>query len=176
MPPALRMTVARLLTAIGQKGLGGNMRFFADGTAVAYWRAVEDQAAYRAAFAAALDAASGGPVDLILMPAYGVPAVRHGASANMPVAGSYSLLAPVLGYPAGVVPVTRVAAGEDLGRAKSSDLVQKTASEADLGSAGLPVAVQLMGRPWRDDVVLAAMRVIEQAARTRPDYPATPKI
>ncbi|WP_186294021.1 amidase [Bradyrhizobium guangdongense] len=176
MPPALRMMVARLLTAIGQKGLGGNMRLFADGTAAGYWRAVEDQAAYRAAFASVLDGVAGGPVDLVLMPAYGVPAVRHGASANMPVAGSYSLLAPVLGYPAGIVPVTRVAAGEDLGRGKSSDLVQKTASEADIGSAGLPVAVQLMGRPWRDDVVLAAMRAIEQAARTRPDYPATPKV
>lgn len=176
MPPALRMAVAGLLSAIGQKGLGGNMRMFGSGTAAAYWRAVEDQAANRGAFAAALDGVSGGPIDLVLMPAYGVPAVRHGASANMPVAGTYSLLAPVLGYPAGVVPVTRVAPGEDVGRGKSSDLVSKTASEADMGSAGLPVAVQLMGRPWRDDVVLAAMRVIEQAARIRPDYPATPKI
>ena len=110
------------------------------------------------------------------MPAYGGPAVRHGASANMPVAGSYSLLAPVLGYPAGVVPVTRVGQGEDLGRGKTSDRFHKAASEADLESTGLPVAVQLMGRPWRDDVVLAAMRVIERAAQARPDYPVTPKL
>jgi fatty acid amide hydrolase len=55
-------------------------------------------------------------------------------------------------------------------------VVQKTAMEADRDSAGLPVSVQLMGRPWRDDVVLAAMRVIEQAARTAADFPATPKI
>ena len=54
----------------------------------------------------------------------------------MPVAGSYSLLAPVLGYPAGVVPVTRVRANEEMGRAKSSDVVHKTAWEADQGSAG----------------------------------------
>ena len=176
MPPALRTGLGRMLAAVGQKGLGGSMRMFGRGTTADYWRAVEDQAAYRAAFAAALDGAPGGAVDLILMPAYGVPAVRHGASANMPVAGSYSLLAPVLGYPAGVVPVTRVGQGEDRRRGKSSDMVHKTASEADLESAGLPVAVQLMGRPWRDDIVLAAMRVIEQAARARPDYPVTPKI
>jgi Asp-tRNA(Asn)/Glu-tRNA(Gln) amidotransferase A subunit family amidase len=55
-------------------------------------------------------------------------------------------------------------------------VVQKTAMEADRDSAGLPVSVQLMGRPWRDDVVLAAMRVIEQAARTAADFPARPKI
>lgn len=176
MPPALRGLVAGLLAAIGQKGLGGNMRMFGSGSAADYWQAVEDQMDYRAAFAAALDSAPGGPVDLVLMPAYGVPAVRHGASANMPVAGSYSLLSPVLGYPAGVVPVTRVRATEESGRAKSSDVVHKTASEADRESAGLPVGVQLMGRPWRDEVVLAAMRVIEQGARNSPDFPAWPNL
>lgn len=176
MPPGLRRLVAALLSAIGQKGLAGNMRLFASGSVHDYWRAVEAQMDYRARYAAALDMPDGGKVDLVLMPAYGVPAVRHGASANMPVAGSYSLLAPVLGYPAGVVPVTRVRANEETGRAKSSDVVQKTAWEADQGSVGLPVGVQLMGRPWRDDVVLAAMRVIEQAAKRGPDFPMTPKI
>ena len=159
-----------------QKGLAGNMRAFASGSVLDYWRAVEAQMDFRARYAAALDAPAGGKVDLVLMPAYGVPAVRHGASANMPVAGSYSLLSPVLGYPAGVVPVTRVRAGEETGRAKVSDVVHKTAWEADQGSVGLPVGVQLMGRPWRDDVVLAAMRVIEQAARRGRDFPVTPKV
>jgi hypothetical protein len=58
----------------------------------------------------------GGPVDLILMPAYAVPAVRHKATINMPFAGTYALLSPILGYPAGVVPVTRVRADEESGR------------------------------------------------------------
>jgi fatty acid amide hydrolase len=175
MPPGLRRMVAGLLSAVGQKGLAGNMRAFASGSVLDYWRAVEAQEDFRARYAAALDAPAGGKVDLVLMPAYGVPAVRHGASANMPVAGSYSLLAPVLGYPAGVVPVTRVRAAEETGRAKSSDVVHKTAWQADQGSTGLPVGVQLMGRPWRDDVVLAAMRVIEQGARRGADFPVTPK-
>ena len=48
--------------------------------------------------------------------------------------------------------------------------------EADRNSAGLPVGVQLMGRPWRGDVVLAAMRVIEQAARKTADFPVTPTV
>jgi fatty acid amide hydrolase len=177
MPPAVRRLVAGVLSALGQKGLSGNMRLFGTGSVNDYWRLVEEQMDYRARYAAALDGASGGRIDLVLMPAYGVPAVRHGASANMPVAGSYSLLAPVLGYPAGVVPVTRVrSGGEEGGRNKSSDLVHKTAREADRDSAGLPVGVQLMGRPWRDEVVLAAMRVIEQAARKAADFPTAPKI
>ncbi|HEY5131984.1 MAG TPA: amidase family protein [Bradyrhizobium sp.] len=176
MPSVLRAIAAGLLSSLGQKGLAGNIRMFADGSAAGYWQAVEDQMNYRAKFRAALDAQAGGPVDLVLMPAYGVPAVRHGASANMPVAGTYSMLSPVLGYPAGVVPVTRVRTDEESGRKKSFDVVEKTAFEADRGSAGLPVAVQVMGRPWRDDVVLAAMRVIEQAARRGAEFPAAPKL
>jgi len=109
------------------------------------------------------------------MPAYAVPAVPHGATSIMPFAGSYALLSPVLGYPAGVVPVTRVRADEEAGRGKSFDVVERAAFEAVRGSAGLPIGVQLMGRPWRDDVVLAAMRVIEQAARKRADFPVAPK-
>jgi len=174
MPPALRGVVAGLLSSIGQKGLGGNMRMFGSGSTTDYWQAVEDQMNYRAAFAAALDGSPAGRIDLVLMPAYGVPAVRHGASANMPVAGTYSLLSPVLGYPAGVVPVTRVRATEESGRTKSSDVVRKTAFETDRESAGLPVGVQVMGRPWRDEVVLAAMRLIEQAALKGADFPAAP--
>jgi fatty acid amide hydrolase len=94
----------------------------------------------------------------------------------MPFAGTYALLSPILGYPAGVVPVTRVRADEESGRKESIDVVERTAFETDRGSAGLPIGVQLMGRPWRDDVVLAAMRVIEQAARRRTDFPIAPKL
>jgi fatty acid amide hydrolase len=96
-------------------------------------------------FRDALDRAPEGPVDLILMPAYAVPAVRHKATINMPFAGTYALLSPILGYPAGVVPVTRVRADEESGRKKSIDVVERTAFETDRGNAGLPIGVQLMG-------------------------------
>src|SRR5262249_1802892 len=147
MPPALRRMVAGLLSAMGQKGAAGKMRAFGTGSAHDYWRAVEAQTDFRARYAAALDAPAGGKIDLVLMPAYGVPAVRHGASANMPVAGSYSLLAPVLGYPAGVVPVTRVRAGEEFDRPASRDRVDQTARAAEEGSSGLPLGVQILARP-----------------------------
>jgi Asp-tRNA(Asn)/Glu-tRNA(Gln) amidotransferase A subunit family amidase len=34
--------------------------------------------------------------------------------------------------------------------------------------------VQIVGRPWREDVVFAAMYALEETARTRPDFPITP--
>jgi fatty acid amide hydrolase len=36
--------------------------------------------------------------------------------------------------------------------------------------------VQVIARPWRDHVALAAMAKIEAAARKRPDYPAQPPL
>jgi fatty acid amide hydrolase len=65
---------------------------------------------------------------------------------------------------------------EESGRSKSFDVVERIAPEADRGSAGLPVGAQFTGPPWRDDVVLAAMRAIEQAARRRTDFPLAPKL
>ena len=51
------------------------------------------------------------PIDVIVCPAYPVPAVRHGATELMPMPGAYAPLANVSGFPAGIVPVTRGAAG-----------------------------------------------------------------
>jgi Asp-tRNA(Asn)/Glu-tRNA(Gln) amidotransferase A subunit family amidase len=41
-------------------------------------------------------------------------------------------------------------------------------------SAGLPVGVQVVARPWREHVALAVMGAVEEWARQRPDFPLTP--
>jgi fatty acid amide hydrolase len=175
MPQALRSIVAPLLEFFGQPRLGGSLRLFQPGDAGRYWRMVEAAIDYRRDFHDGMDRGRGdGAIDLVLCPAYGVPAVHHGASADLPVAGAYSLLAPVLGFPSGVVPVSRVRAGEETDRPKTRDRVEATARRAEQGSAGLPVGVQLIARPWQEHVALAAMAVIERAARAQPDYPHTP--
>jgi fatty acid amide hydrolase len=73
-----------------------------------------------------------------------------------------------------VVPVSRVRADEQVGRAPTRDAVEKVARQVEQGSAGLPVGVQVVARPWREHVALAAMAAIERAARARPEFPATP--
>jgi fatty acid amide hydrolase len=105
-----------------------------------------------------------------------VPAVRHGATELMPVPGAYTPIANVSGFPAGVVPVTRVRAGEESDRPVSRDLMDRVACETEKSSAGLPMAVQVIARPWRDHVALAAMTAIEAAARAQADYPARPPL
>lgn len=62
------------------------------------------------------------PFDLILCPASSLPAWKHGAARELNLGGAYTILYNLLGYPAGVVPVTRVRADEESERATSRDL------------------------------------------------------
>jgi fatty acid amide hydrolase len=176
MPPWLRRILASALDAVGQRRSARNMRRFASGSADDYWQTIEAMADFRNDLLRSLEAADGGPIDFILCPAYAVPAVRHGATELLPMPGAYSPLANVSGFPAGVVPVTRVRPGEESDRPQSRDIVDRVARESERGSAGLPTAVQVVARPWRDHVALAAMAKIEAEARKQPDYPARPPL
>jgi fatty acid amide hydrolase len=104
-------------------------------------------AQYEETFARALDAQT---LDAVICPAYPVPAVPHGTSGDVIRGQSYTSLWNLLGYPAGVVPVTTVAAAEDA------------------GAAGSPIGVQVAARQWREDVVLGLMRAIGEGRLDRP--------
>ena len=55
---------------------------------------------------------------------------------------------------AGVVAATRVVAGEESDRRQSLNLVERAAKHVEEGSAGLPVGVQVVTRPGRDQLAL----------------------
>jgi fatty acid amide hydrolase len=175
-PPWLRGILRAALAAMGQHHAATLVRRLSSGSADAYWQTVEAMVRFRRDFLQSLDTADGGPIDFILCPAYAVPAQRHGASLMMPLPGAYAPLAPVTGLPAGIVPATRVLPGEESDRPESRDQVERVARESERASAGLPIAVQVIARPWRDHVALAAMGAIEAVARTRRDYPARPPL
>jgi len=176
MPLWLRGVAGAALDALGQRRMAANLRRFATGSVDEYWQTIEAIAAFRSGLLRSFEDADGGPIDVVLCPAYALPAVRHGATELMPMPGAYAPIANVSGFPAGIVPVTRVRPGEESDRPASRDLVDRVARESERGSAGLPIAVQVIARPWRDHVALAAMAKIEAEARKRPDYPARPPL
>jgi fatty acid amide hydrolase len=47
----------------------------------------------------------------------------------------------------------------------------RQAAASDRGSAGLPLGVQVAALHFREDVVLAIMRALEEDFSSRPDYP-----
>ena len=169
LPGSLRALAGRLLHAVGQHTLGEFLGHFGYVRTGDHWALVEQQSDYRQRFADALDRDR---IDVILCPPCALPAYRHGASRDLGLAGGYGLLWNLLGYPAGIVPWTRVGADEESSRPESRDRVEKAARRTELGSAGLPVAVQVAARPWREHQALAVMAVLEEAARKRPDFPS----
>jgi fatty acid amide hydrolase len=176
MPPWLRGVAAAALDSFGQRRTARNVRRFAPGSTAAYWQTIEAIAAFRRDLLLSFDQADGGPIDFVLCPAYALPAVRHGATELMPMPGAYTPIANVSGFPAGVVPVTRVRTGEESERPAGRDMMDRVARETERGSTGLPISVQVIARPWHDHVALAAMATIEAAARTQADYPARPPL
>jgi fatty acid amide hydrolase len=114
-------------------------------------------------------------VDALLCPPNALPALKHGASADLgPASVSYTAIYALLGWPAGVVPVTRVRAGEMDRRPRAVDMMARAARRTDQDSAGLPVGVQVAARPHREDLILAVMAAVEGALSGSVDYPSVP--
>jgi amidase len=76
--------------------------------------------------------------DLILCPVNALPALEHGASPDNFPAFSYTIAHNLTGWPGATV------------RCGTSD-------------EGLPIGVQCVAHPWREDVALAAVKHLEAA-------------
>ncbi len=173
MPNAIIPIVANLLGATGQHHLSNMMRNASRQSADGLMNLLGDRTAYERQFEAALDA---GNYDAILCPALPIPAVRHGDVGNLADFWGSMLLFNALGMPAGVAPITRVRPDEESDQPPSKDKAKQTAREVEQGSAGLPVAVQVAARHWREDIVLAVMAALEKHFIQQPEYPAFPAI
>lgn len=165
--------LSRVLAILGQPRRSRVVRALGRRSAAEFQELVADRARYRERFFAP---DGPGRFDAWLGPPAPTPALRHGTSRFLFGAVSYTVVANLLGLPAGVVAATRVRRGEDEGRPGSRDPMDRAARAVDEGSAGLPVGVHVVARPWREDVVLSLMAALEEDFRTRPDYPDCPPL
>ena len=176
MPSFVRPLAARLMAARGQEHLAFLISNMGPRSTEEYWDLVDARTAYRARYVEIM--ASGGSTgrgfDAIICPPYALPALTHGSGSDLIAAASYAWPYNVTGMPAGTVAATRVQPGEESDRAPGRDAVDETARIVEENSAGLPVGVQVVGRHWHEDVVLAVMAALEQDFRANGSYPATP--
>ena len=166
-------TRAALLTAAnatGQRLTAMMLRGLGEKSVAELWKLTDRIRTARAVMLDVLDAAG---VDVIVCPAYATPALPHGMSKNFSLASSSALFWNILQFPGGTVPVTTVRPDETQ-RASSRDLVERHAAKVDAQSAGLPVGVQVVSKPWADETALAVMAAIEEALRDAPGRPHTP--
>jgi len=173
MPELLRPAVAWALDRAGQHRLADSLRSLRRLSADGFRRRVAQRAAYCTKF---LDAMCRQRLDAILCPVFPVPAPPHGAGSDLGMMTSYTALYNLLGFPAGVVPLTRVREGETSDRSETRCRVEKSARRIESDSQGLPIGIQIVARHWREDIVLAVMKYLETAARPRADFPANPPV
>ena len=174
MPNWQRPFLARLLAMQGKRRLAALLPHAGLLTSRQFLDVLQARRSFQTRFAAALAEAR---LDALLCPPNALPALTHGATRDLGVASvNYTFLFNLLGYPAGVAPITRVRPDEESSRPPSKDPVDAAARLVDRGSAGLPVGVQVVARPWREDVVLAIMGALEVRARPLADYPAQPPL
>jgi fatty acid amide hydrolase len=133
-----------------------------DGSADEFFRMAGELEQLRAHAIAAMSGA-----DIVLSPAVALPAVRHGATAELSTLGTYTTYWNALGWAAGVVPITHVRPGEESDRPASRDRFEQAARETERNSVGLPIAVQISAPPHHDHIALAAMRALEATPSQR---------
>ncbi len=174
MPGVVRSAASLLAELIGQKRLAASMRFKHRASIEQYFRLLGRKRDYAAKF---LQALNQGRFDVILCPPDALPALKHGSSYYLSGCSiSYPGLYTLLGMPAGVVAATRVRCGEESDRVVAHDLVERAARHVEKDSSGLPVGVQVIGRHWREDAVLATMGLLEAFFRRQPQYPEWPEV
>ncbi len=159
LPRWARPPLASVLSAVGQRGLANMVRSTGLSTTDSFWQLTRECRAYIRIFLEALDAHR---YDALLCPPHGLVALTHGSFGYLPSAASYVMVPNLLGFPAGVVPWTTVQRGEESDRRASHDWVERAALAVEADSAGLSVGVQLFARPWREDIVLRLMSLVEE--------------
>ena len=170
VPPPVRRAAARLAELAGEHRLSRFLAAVGEKSVTEIWAIT---ARLRGLRTLILDAMAEAGIDLLLCPVYATPAIPHGVSKDFTMAGTPAMLWNAVQFPAGVVPVTRVTRAETV-RENPQDRLEKRAAEVDAKSEGLPVGVQVVGRPWEEDRVLAAMIAIEDVVSRAPGFPQTP--
>ncbi|CAM9904681.1 unnamed protein product [Pylaiella littoralis] len=109
-------------------------------------------------------------LDAVMFPPVALPALPHGTSKDLTPAFTYAMLANLLHWPAGIVPVTLIRPEEEAYPIEDlpvnqRDVTARLARETLKGSAGLPVGVQVMTTPFTDELALHVMREVERAVK-----------
>ncbi|KIY62605.1 amidase signature enzyme, partial [Cylindrobasidium torrendii FP15055 ss-10] len=122
-------------------------------------------------------------LDGIIAPVQSMPQLPHGAVTTLSPLCVATVLYNLLDYPAGVVPVTRVDAGQDWlteewavrgGQGSGSvwieDVLYRKGKKSVYNAKdmdGMPVGVQVVGKRWEDEKVLHMMQVLDEALGKR---------
>ncbi len=150
--------VALLLEALGSK------------TVVDYWKLTAKRTELQRE---EMDSWLDENIDVLIGPPSVTVAAKHKETGDWSMGAYHTMRYNLLDLPAGVVPVSRVLPGEDTPR-DIHDRLDRKAAMFEKDSVGLPLNVQVIGKPWQEENVLRVMNKIEQLARESKHFPHTP--
>ncbi len=159
-----RATLGRLAAISGQQIEADLVQACGLRSTQSLWALDEQLNQFRRAFAQSWQEQE---IDVVISPPFGLPATPHGRAMDLVVAGLYAFLPNLLGYPAGVVSISHIShevASNTTARPHPKDRVQRLASRCEQESGGLPIGLQVIGRPWQENLVLTTMRCLEASA------------
>nr|GAT55492.1 amidase [Mycena chlorophos] len=117
-------------------------------------------------------------LDGIIAPVQPMPQIVNDTFRKLFSLASGSTLYNVVNSPAGCVPVTKVDAAKDAlteewTKAPTTSLVQRSLYQGrspmydPVKMAGMPISIQVVGKKWEEEKVLAMMRVVDEALGPR---------
>lgn len=98
-------------------------------------------------------------LDAVLAP-MPMPAMKHNANAELYPAFAYCKYFNILDCPVGAVPVTKVRNNEQ-SYPVNNEAWTRAMHESMKGSVNLPISVQVVARPYREETCLNLMKQIE---------------
>jgi fatty acid amide hydrolase len=170
LPATARRVAARVMEARGDGVVARMLRALGEKRVADVWALTRRARALAVEELVAWDRAG---LDGLVCPPHATPALPHGASRDFALGGALAMRFNLVNFPAGVVPVTCVRP-EEQQRPAGRGRLEQAAARIDAGSAGLPVGVQVVARPWREDICLRLMSAVEAGVRGDDGPPTLP--
>ena len=171
IPRPVRRRLGGLLNTLGERRLGMLLDIVGEKSVTQLWQLTQRRSELRTE---EFDAWQRSDMDALICPAHVVPAMRHGESGDFVLSLGAMFRWTLLAFPAGIVPVTKVQVEETIGYEGGNDRIAKKAASILSGSQGMPVGVQVVAKPFREEAMLAVMSAIESRVQSLEGFPHTP--
>jgi len=175
LPSWLLHGIGCILGLAGQHRALAIQRATGEKTVAEYWRLLAEREAWREGVLAKWRESE---LDALICPGFGVPATAHNTHDKLLPPGLYTVAFSVLGYAAGVVPITLTKADECGYHDSHRDVFSEAIAAALKGSEGLPVGCQVVTLPFEEEHCLRVMAEIEAGVgfrgKFKPKYDGVP--
>jgi fatty acid amide hydrolase len=155
-----RSSIVHMVAWQGQSWLARILRAAGPKTASVFWQLTHRLHEWKRQFLSDIFTTQG--YAAILSPPHALPALHCNTALDFLPAASYAYLANLLGLPAGVIPWTQVQQHETEALPLADTHLQHLARRNLQTAVGLPVGIQIMGGMWREDIVLALLKILEK--------------